>query len=57
MRCCMKKKLELLLLQNNNYIVDGVLNKNKLIELAHNYDTELLHLLMKGVIGQNVLVL
>ena len=47
MRCCMKKKLELLLLQNNNYIVDGVLNKNKLIELAHNYDTELLHLLMK----------
>lgn len=46
MRCCMKKKLELLLLQNNNYIVDGVLNKNKLIELAHNYDTELLHLLM-----------
>lgn len=42
----MKKKLELLLLQNNNYIVDGVLNKNKLIELAHNYDTELLHLLM-----------
>lgn len=43
----MKKKLELLLLQNNNYIVDGVLNKNKLIELAHNYDTELLHLLMK----------
>lgn len=47
MRCCMKKKLELLLLQNNNYIVDGVLNKNKLIELAHNYDTGLLHLLMK----------
>lgn len=43
----MKKKLELLLLQNNNYIVDGVLNKNKLIELAHNYDTELLQLLMK----------
>lgn len=43
----MKKKLELVLLQNNNYIVDGVLNKNKLIELAHNYDTELLHLLMK----------
>lgn len=43
----MKKKLELLLLQNNNYIVDGVLNKNKLIELAHNYDTGLLHLLMK----------
>ena len=27
----MKKKLELLLLQNNNYIVDGVLNKNKLL--------------------------
>ena len=43
----MKKKLELLLLQNNNYIVDGVLNKNKLIELAHNYDTGLLQLLMK----------
>lgn len=42
----MKKKLERLLLRDDNFIVDGVLNKNKLIELAHNYDTELLQLLM-----------
>lgn len=42
----MKKKLERLLAQNDTFIVEGVLNKNKLAELARQYNPELLNLLM-----------
>lgn len=42
----MKKELERLLAQNDTFIVDGVLNKNKLAELARQYNPELLNLLM-----------
>lgn len=44
----MKKKLEFLLLQNSKFIVDGVLNKNKLMELANKYDPELLNILLQN---------
>lgn len=42
----MKQELERLLAQNDNFIVEGVLNKNKLAELARQYNPELLNLLM-----------
>lgn len=42
----MKQKLEQLLNQNDTFIVEGVLNKNKLAELARQYNPELLNLLM-----------
>lgn len=42
----MKKELERLLAQNDTFMVEGVLNKNKLAELARQYTPELLNLLM-----------
>lgn len=42
----MKKELERLLAQNDIFMVEGVLNKNKLAELARQYNPELLNLLM-----------
>ena len=42
----MKKELERLLTQNDTFMVEGVLNKNKLTELARQYNPELLNLLM-----------
>lgn len=44
----MKKELEQLLKQNDAFIVEGVLNKNKLAELARQYNSELLNLLMSN---------
>lgn len=43
----MKNKLEALLLTHDNFTVEGRLNKNKLMELANNYDKELLQTLME----------
>lgn len=43
----MKQELEELLSQQKNFLVDGVLNKNKLAELARRYDPELLNVLME----------
>ena len=42
----MKQELEQLLAQNDTFMVEGVLNKNKLTELARQYNPELLNLLM-----------
>lgn len=42
----MKQELERLLAQNDAFMVEGVLNKNKLAELARQYNPELLNLLM-----------
>lgn len=42
----MKQELEELLTQHENFLVEGVLNKNKLAELARRYDPELLNALM-----------
>ena len=42
----MKKELERLLAQIDIFMVEGVLNKNKLAELARQYNPELLNLLM-----------
>ncbi|WP_074486031.1 DNA methyltransferase [Streptococcus henryi] len=42
----MKKDLERLLAQNDTFMVEGVLNKNKLAELARQYNPQLLNLLM-----------
>lgn len=42
----MKKGLERLLVQNDTFMVEGVLNKNKLAELARQYNPQLLNLLM-----------
>lgn len=42
----MKQELEELLSQHKNFLVEGVLNKNKLAELARQYDPELLNVLM-----------
>lgn len=42
----MKKELENLLMENSDFVVDGVLNKNKLTELANKYDSVLLKMLM-----------
>jgi adenine-specific DNA-methyltransferase len=38
-------ELELLLSKNQNYVVEGTVNKNKVAELAHKYDAELIDLL------------
>ena len=43
----MKKELEKLLLQHEGFLVEGILNKNKLSELARKYDAKLLNVLMK----------
>ena len=43
----MKKELENLLLQHKEFLVEGMLNKNKLSELARKYDAKLLNVLMK----------
>ena len=43
----MKKKLEELLSQHGEFLVESVLNKNKLSELARKYDAKLLNVLMK----------
>lgn len=42
----MKQVLEQLLAQNDTFMVEGVLNKNKLAELARQYNPELLNILM-----------
>ena len=42
----MKQELEQFLAQNDTFMVEGVLNKNKLAELARQYNPELLNLLM-----------
>lgn len=42
----MKKELEQLLAQDETFMVEGALNKNKLAELARQYNPELLNLLM-----------
>ena len=42
----MKQELEQLLAQNDAFMVEGVLNKNKLAELARQYNPDLLNLLM-----------
>lgn len=44
----MKKELENILMENSAFVVDGVLNKNKLTELANKYDSVLLKILMKN---------
>ena len=43
----MKKELEKLLSQHEEFLVEGILNKNKLSELARKYDAKLLNILMK----------
>ena len=43
----MKKELENLLLQHEEFLIEGILNKNKLSELARKYDAKLLSILMK----------
>ena len=43
----MKKELEELLSQHEEFLVESVLNKNKLSELARKYDAKLLNILMK----------
>ena len=43
----MKKELENLLFQHEEFLVEGVLNKNKLSELARKYDAKLLNFLTK----------
>ena len=43
----MKKELEELLSQHEEFIVEGILNKNKLSELARKYDAKLLNILIK----------
>lgn len=43
----MKQELEELLSQHKGFLVEGVLNKNKLAELARRYDPELLNVLME----------
>ena len=43
----MKKELEELLSQHEEFLVEGMLNKNKLSELARKYDSKLLNVLMK----------
>ena len=42
----MKQELEEMLSQHENFLVEGILNKNKLAELARRYDPELLNALM-----------
>lgn len=43
----MKKELEELLSQHEEFLVEDILNKNKLSELARKYDAKLLNVLMK----------
>ena len=43
----MKKEIENLLLHHEEFLVEGVLNKNKLSELARKYDAKLFNVLMK----------
>lgn len=43
----MKKELEKLLSQHEEFFVEGILNKNKLSELARKYDAKLLNVLMR----------
>lgn len=43
----MKAELSNLLMNVEEFVVNGVLNKNKLSELARKYDAKLLNLLMK----------
>ena len=43
----MKTELENLLSQHEEFLVEGVLNKNKLSELSRKYDAKLLNVLMK----------
>lgn len=44
----MKQELERLLAQNDTFMVEGVLNKNKLAELARQYNPELLNILISN---------
>ena len=44
----MKQELEQVLAKNPKFLVDGVLNKNKLAELARQYSPELLNQLMSN---------
>ena len=44
----MKQELEQVLAKNPDFLVDGVLNKNKLAELARQYNPELLNQLMSN---------
>lgn len=44
----MKQELEQLLAQNDTFMVEGVLNKNKLAEFARQYNSELLNILMSN---------
>ncbi|HHG6295625.1 TPA: hypothetical protein ACPXF4_001848 [Streptococcus suis] len=47
----MKQDLERLLAQNDTFMVEGVFNKNKLAELAYQYNLELLkNILMSDVV-------
>jgi type III restriction-modification system: methylase len=43
----MKKELENILLHHEEFLVEGMLNKNKLSELARKYDAKLLNVLMR----------
>ena len=43
----MKKELENLLLHQEEFLVEGMMNKNKLSEFARKYDAKLLNVLMK----------
>lgn len=43
----MKKELEELLCQHEEFLVESILNKNKLSELARKYDAKLLNVLMR----------
>ncbi|MGW8381399.1 DNA methyltransferase [Streptococcus parasuis] len=44
----MKQELEQLLAQNDTFMVEGVLNKNKLAEFARQYNPELLNILLSN---------
>ena len=44
----MKQELEQLLAQNDTFMVEGVLNKNKLAEFARQYNPKLLNILMSN---------
>lgn len=44
----MKKSLEQLLLTNENMLIEGNINKNKVAEMARKYDSELLDLLISN---------
>ena len=43
----MKKELENILLHHEEFLVEGMLNKNKLSELARKHDAKLLNVLMR----------